>query len=158
VWQALAFYRARVRRQIDVGMRYAGSALAFLVASALLGVAVLAAGVAHPRLATVYVVFGLLGGIILYVVGFFYKIVPLLAWTVRYRDRMGTGTAPTVAQTFSARIAHVQLALMALGVTLLATGIAVASAHVTRCGAALFLAGVILFVTQIVRVARGKVA
>ena len=156
VRQALAFYHARVRRQIDVGMRYAGIALGFLVVSALLGVAVLAAGVAHPRLATAYVVVGLLGGIILYVVGFFYKIVPLLAWTVRYRDRMGTGTAPTVAQTFSARVAHVQLGLMALGVTLIAAGVAAASVHVTRCGAALFLAGVILFVTQIVRVAAGR--
>jgi hypothetical protein len=158
VWQALAFYRARVRRQIDVGMRYAGTALGFLVVSALLGASVLVGGVAHPRLATAYIVVGLLGGIILYVVGFFYKIVPLLAWTVRYRERMGTGTAPTVAQTFSARVAHVQLALMALGVALLATGVAVASVHVTRCGAALFLAGVILFVTQIVRVAAGRPA
>ena len=157
-WQALAFYRARVRRTIDVGMRYAGIALGCLVASALLGAAVLARGPMHPRLATAYVVVGLLGGIILYVVGFFYKIVPLLAWTVRYRDRMGTGTAPTVAQTFSARVAQVQLALMALGVTLLATGIAFASAHVTRCGAVLFLAGVILFVTQIARVVAGKAA
>jgi hypothetical protein len=156
VWQALAFYRARVRRQIDVGMRYAGAALGFLVVSALLGAAVLVAGAAHPRLATAYVVVGLLGGIILYVVGFFYKIVPLLAWTVRYRDRMGTGTAPTVAQTFSARVAHVQLALMALGVALTAAGIAAASVHVTRCGAVLFLGGVVLFVTQIVRVAAGR--
>ena len=158
VWQASAFYRARVRRQIDVGMRYAGAALGFLVVSALLGAAVVVRGPTHPRLATAYVVVGLLGGIILYVVGFFYKIVPLLAWTVRYRDRMGTGTAPTVAQTFSARVAHVQLALMALGVTLIATGVAAASAHVTRCGTALFLAGVILFVTQIVRVAAGRSA
>ena len=158
VWQALAFYRARVRRRIDVGMRYAGAALAFLSASAILGAAVLVRGAMHPRLATAYVVVGLLGGIILYVVGFFYKIVPLLAWTVRYRDRMGTGTAPTVAQTFSARVAHVQLGLMALGVTLLATGVGAASVHVTRCGAVLFLAGVILFVTQIARIAAGKAA
>jgi hypothetical protein len=156
VWQALAFYRARVRRQIDVGIRFAGTALGFLVASALLGAAVLVRGVDHPRLATAYVVVGLLGGIVLYVVGFFYKIVPLLAWSVRYRDRMGTGTAPTVAQTYSARVAHVQLGLMTLGVTLLVVGIAAASAHVTRCGAALFLAGVILFVTQIGRVVAGR--
>jgi hypothetical protein len=158
VWQALAFYRARVRRRIDVGMRFAGTALGFLTMSAILGAMVLVRGPLHPRLATAYVAVGLLGGIILYVVGFFYKIVPLLAWTVRYRDRMGSGSAPTVAQTFSARVAHVQLALMALGVTLLASGVAAASVHVTRCGALLFLGGVILFVTQIVRVAAGKVA
>jgi hypothetical protein len=158
VWQALAFYRTRVRRRIDVGMRFAGTALGFLTMSAILGAMVLVRGPLHPRLATANVAVGLLGGIILYVVGFFYKIVPLLAWTVRYRDRMGSGSAPTVAQTFSARVAHVQLALMALGVTLLASGVAAASVHVTRCGALLFLGGVILFVTQIVRVAAGKVA
>jgi hypothetical protein len=158
VWQARCFYRARVRRQIDVGMRYVGSALCFLGASALLGLAVLVRGVTHPRLATAYVVVGLLGGIVLYVVGFFYKIVPLLAWTVRYRDRMGTGTAPTVAQTFSARVALVQLGLMSVGVTLLAAGVGGSSAHLTRCGAVLFLFGVTLFVTQIWRVIAGKVA
>jgi hypothetical protein len=156
LWQAQCFYRARVRRKIDVGMRYAGSALGFLGASAPLGVAVLARGVAHPRLATAYVVVGLLGGIVIYVVGFFYKIVPLLAWTVRYRDRMGTGTAPTVAQTFSPRVAHVQLGLMATGVTVLAAGIAASSVHVTRCGSVLFLLGVLLFVTQIGRVVAGR--
>ena len=158
VWQGWSFYRARVRRRIDVGMRYAGSAIGFLIASAILGPIVLLRGVEHPRLATAYIIVGLLGGIILYVIGFFYKIVPLLAWTVRYRDRMGRGDAPTIAQTFSSRVAHVQLGLMALGVTLLATGTLAGSAHVTRCGAVLFLAGVILFLTQIHRVVAGKVA
>lgn len=155
LWQAFSFYRVRVRRKIDIGMRFAGSALAFLAIAALLGPLVLARGIAQPRLATAYVVIGLLGGVILYVAGFFYKIVPLLAWTVRYRDRMGKGTAPTVAETFSARVALVQLILMALGVALLSVGIAASSVHVTRCGAVLFLAGVTLFVSQIVRVAVG---
>ena len=155
LWQAFSFYRVRVRRKIDIGMRFAGSALAFLAIAALLGPLVLARGIAQPRLATAYVVIGLLGGVILYVAGFFYKIVPLLAWTVRYRDRMGKGTAPTVAETFSARVALVQLILMALGVALLAAGIGASSVHVTRCGAVLFLAGVMLFVSQILRVAFG---
>ena len=155
VWQARAFHRARIRRKIDVGMRFAGIALGFLIVSALLGPAVLAGGVSHPRVATAYVAVGLLGGIVLYVVGFFYKIVPLLAWTVRYRDRMGKGDAPTVAQTFSGRIAHAQLVVMTAGVALLATGIGAGSTHVARCGAVLFLAGVILFVSQIARVAFG---
>jgi len=156
IWQARCFYVARVRKKTDVGMRFAGSALAFLAVSALLGPVVLAAGVMHPRLATTYVVVGLLGGIVMYVVGFFYKIVPLLAWTVRYKNRMGTGTAPTVAQMFSARVAHVQLAVMALAVVLLATGIATGSLHVTRCGAIFFLASVLLFLSQIARVALGR--
>jgi hypothetical protein len=156
LWQARSFYLARVRKKIDVGMRFAGAALTFLAVSTLLGPAVLAAGVMHPRLATVYVTVGLLGGIVMYVVGFFYKIVPLLAWTVRFKDRMGKGTAPTVAQMFSARVAHVQLGLMALGVTLLAVGISTASLHVTRCGAIMFLAAVLLFISQIARITLGN--
>jgi hypothetical protein len=68
---------------------------------------------------------------------------------------MGKGTAPTVAQMFSSRVAHLQLALMALAVTMLAAGIATASLHVTRCGAVLFAAGVLLFISQILRVTVG---
>jgi hypothetical protein len=156
IWQAYSFYRVRVRRKIDVGMRFAGSALGFLAVSALIGAAVLARGLAHPRLVTIYVMVGLLGGIVLFVIGFFYKIVPLLAWTVRYRDRLGKGTAPTVAATFSSSVAHVQLACMALGVVALACGTAAASVPVVRGGAVIFLGGVLLFISQIVRVAVGK--
>lgn len=156
IWQARCYYVKRVRKKTDVGMRFAGSALVFLAVSTLLGPVVLAAGVMHPRLATIYVTVGLLGGIVMFVVGFFYKIVPLLAWTVRFKDRMGKGTAPTVAQMFSARLAHVQLGLMALAVVLLGTGIATASVHVTRCGAVLYLAGVVIFLSQIIRVTTGR--
>jgi hypothetical protein len=155
IWQALAFHRVRVKKKLDVGMRFVGVALGFLAASAVLGPAVLAAGPGHPRLASIYVLVGLLGGIVLFVVGFFYKIVPLLAWTVRYRGRMGQGPVPTVATMYSARVAHVQLALMSGGVVLLAAGIAAGSAHVARCGAVLMAAGVIAFASQILRVTLG---
>lgn len=155
LWQARSFHKVRVRKALDTGMRFAATALAFMTVSAVLGPLVLAGGIAHQRLATAYVVIGLLGGIVLYVIGFFYKIVPLLAWTVRYRGRMGKGPLPTVAEMYSARTAAVQLVLMATGVTLLAAGIGAASSHVTRCGALLFLAGVTLFVAQILRVSFG---
>ena len=158
VWQVASLFRARIRRTLDIGMRYVSVALCFLVAAAVIGPAVLAAGVSHPRLATVYLVVGMLGGIVLMVIGFFYKIAPMLAWTVRYGDRPSGGEWPSVAQTFSARVAAVQLGLMGLGVTLLAVGIAAASVHVTRCGAVLFTLGVALFLSQIVRITLGDPA
>jgi hypothetical protein len=154
--QAYAFYRARVRRKLDVGMRFVATALAFLAASAILGVAVLASGASHPRLATAYVITGLLGGIVLYVIGFLYKIVPLLAWTARFRGRMGKEPVPTVAQLYSARLGYVQLGLMTGGVAILSAGIAAGSAHAARCGAVLFLGGVLVFLGQLGRVARGR--
>ena len=157
LWQALSFYRARVRKQIDVGMRFAAVALAYLATAAVLGPVVLSRGVAHPRLATAYVAVGLLGGIVLYVAGFFYKIVPLLAWTLRYRGRAGGEQLPALADLFSARVAHVQLVAMALGVALLAAGIGARSVAVARGGALLFAAGVALFASQIARVGRSAV-
>jgi hypothetical protein len=56
---------------------------------------------------------------------------------------------------FSSRVAHLQLALMTLAVTMLAAGIATASLHLTRYGAVLFAAGVLLFISQILRVTMG---
>lgn len=155
LFQAFSFYRVRVRKKIDVGMRFAATALVFLATAAVLGPFVLGLGDGHPRLATAYVAVGLLGGIVLFVTGFFYKIVPLLAWTVHYRDQMGKEPVPTVAEMFSARVAHVQLAAMASGVALLGGGIGAGSGNITRAGALLFASGVALFASQIIRVARG---
>jgi hypothetical protein len=152
--QAFLHFRVRMKKKLDVGMRFAGVALAFLAVSASLGPAALVGGAAQPRLATAYVVVAVLG-IVLYVVGFFYKIVPLLAWTARYRGAMGRTAVPTVAQLFSARIAYAQLAVMSLGIVLLASGVVMGSVHVTRCGAVLLLVGVLAFVSQIIRVTFG---
>lgn len=153
--QAFAFYRARMKPSIDIGMRFAATALLFLAVSTVLGLALLGTGIDHPRLATAYVATGLLGGILLYVIGFFYKIVPLLAWTALFRGRVGREPVPTVAELFSPRVAQVQLAVMALGLTLLGGGIGAGSVHVTRGGAVLFLGGILLFLGQIGRVALG---
>jgi hypothetical protein len=155
IWQAYSFYRVRVRKKLDVGMRFAMTAIVFLAIAAVLGSALVVLGPMHARLATMYIAVGLLGGIVLYVVGFFYKIVPLLAWTARFRGRMGKGPVPTVAQLYSAKVAYVQLGLMTLAVVLLGAGIGAGITHVTRCGAVLFLAGILLFTTQIARIAFG---
>lgn len=154
--QAWAFHRVRIRKRIDIGMRFARAGLGFLCVSAVLGPFVLAFGVANTRLATAYVAIGLLGGLVLFVTGFFYKIVPLLAWTVHYRERMGRSPVPTVAETFSSRVATVQLRMMALALLGLGIGIGAGSAHVTRCGAVLYAVGVLLLASQIGRVALGR--
>lgn len=153
--QSRLFFRHRVRRRIDVGMRFAATALGFLAIAAMLGLAVLALGPAYPRLAIAYIVVGLLGGIVMFVIGHFYKIVPFLAWIVHFRGRMGREPLPAVADLYSARVADVQWGLMTLAVIVLASSILAGSVSGTRGGAALFLIGVTLFASQIARVARG---
>ena len=154
--QARAFFKSRIRPRLDVGLRFAATALVFLAIAAVLGLLVLVAGAEHPRLGTAYVLVGLLGGIVLYVTGFFYKIVPFLVWIARFRGRMGKEKVPTVAELYSARVAKVQLVVMAAGVTVLGAGTIAGHGHCVRVGAALFTVGVVLFLTQIVRVAGGS--
>lgn len=153
--QAFAFYRARVKRRLDVGMRFAAAALVFLAASVVPGFILLVQGIVSPRVATAYVATALLGGIVLYVTGFFYKIVPLLAWTVRFRGRVGKEPVPTVAELYSSRVAHAQFVVMTAGVALLGGGILAGQVNVTRGGAILFLGGILMFMSQIGRVALG---
>jgi hypothetical protein len=79
----------------------------------------------------------------------------MLAWVGRYAGRAnGVGT-PTIAQMFSARVAATQLAVMVSGVALLVAGIASGAVIVAYAGAAFFLVAVLLFISQITRVALG---
>lgn len=155
VRQARAFHSARVRKRIDPGMRFAMMALAFLAVAAALGPVLLAIGSRATRLGTAYVLSGLLGGVVMYVVGFFYKIVPLLSWTSHYRGQMSRPGVPTVAEMYSPRAARVQLVLMGASVIVLLVAVGIASGVAARAGAVLFLGGVLVFVTQIATVARG---
>jgi hypothetical protein len=158
VYQARAFFRARVRKRVDIGMRYAAAGVAFMIAAALLGPVVLWRGIQamSGRLAIVYVLAGLVAGVILFVCGFFYKIVPLLAWTARFGGRGSAAATPTVAQLFSARVAGVQLAVMVSALVLLSVAIMAGSATGAYAGAGLFALGVLLFASQIGRVAFGN--
>ena len=150
--QAYSFARARKRPRLDAGLEHAGVGLLFLVLAALLGPAVLAFGRDHARLAVAYVMLGLVGGLSLYVVGQFYKIVPFLAWIVRFRAVVGRRPVPAVADLYSARAARLDLIAFSLGIPAMAAGVLFGSTGVVRLGSALFLAAVLLFVSQLVRI------
>lgn len=153
--QAALFYAARKRPRLDAGLRHAVVALMFLTVSAALAPIVMIMGVDHQRLDTAYVILGLLGGLVLYAVGQFYKIVPFLAWMSRFRNDMGRKRVPTVAELYSPLVAHIGLALFTIAITVLVLGVAMSTAVVVRVAAVLFVAGVVLFISQITRVALG---
>lgn len=151
--QATRFYMARKRPRLDAGLRHAAMALTFLTVSAALAPVVMAGGIGRQRLDIAYMILGLLGGLVLYAVGQFYKIVPFLAWMSRFRNDMGKKRVPTVADLYSPLAAHIDLALFTVAITGLALGVVTGVAVVVRVTALLFIAGVVLFISQIVRVA-----
>ena len=155
LYQASCFVRARVRKRIDIGMRYAGVGVSFLALAAALGPIVLWRRPLSMRLATTYVLLGLLGGIVMFVIGLFYKIVPMLAWTARYGGQ-AKPNVPTIADMFSEPVARAQLVLMTGAILAIAGAILSGSSIGARIGAAAFLVGVLLFGSQILRVALGR--
>ncbi len=158
VWRTCTLYRARVRRPLDAGMRFVRTSLPFLAASAVMGPVVWGLGSAHTRLATAYVVTGLLGGVLPFVTGILYKIIPLLVWMVRYGRRTGRGPLPAAGDLYSTGMARVQLMLHVTGVGLLLAGIAAASPLVARTGTLLFLGAIIIFTYQIGHIRWGSSA
>ena len=154
LWQTALFYRARARR-LDTGMRFVRASLPFLAACAVLGPVLLAAGPAHTRLATTYVVTGILGFLVPFVTGFLYEIMPTLAWTARFGGRLNRGRVPAVTDLYSARAARWQLTLHVAGVVLLLTGVATSTIGVARGGALLFLLSALLFASQVARMRWG---
>ena len=157
-WQAFTFYRVRTRPSLNVGMRFARAGLVFLAAAAVLGPVLLARGDTYTRLATAYVVTGLLGGLVPFVTGILYEIVPALTWRVRFGGRLNRGRMPKVTDLYSAPLARWQLILYVAGVVVLLAGIAASAPVVARAGALLFLLGALLFVYQILRMRWGAPA
>lgn len=151
--QARYFALVRKRPKIDIGLRFVAVALIFLAIGAATGPVVLArGGLTHPRLAIVYIILSILGGLSLYVVGMYYKVVPFLAWIARFKGRIGREKVPTVADLYWKRVAEVQLAVMTASIVVLVVGVATGHAMVARTGALGFVLGVLLFISQIIRV------
>lgn len=152
--QCRVFFAARIRPALDVGLRFSAIALCMVAASAAMGPILMAlGGVRQPRLAVAYVTTGLLGGVVLFTVGQFYKIVPFLAWISRFRSRVGKGAVPTVADLYSAKVARVQLVIMAAAVLSISAGVLAGAGVLVRLGAVGFAAGVVIFAAQVMRVA-----
>jgi hypothetical protein len=153
--QARWFFRVRMRKRIDAGLKHAVVALVTLALAALLAPVVLAIGFTHPRLAVIYLMLGLLGAFTLFVIGLFYKIVPFLAWITRYRDKMGRERVPTVAQLYSGTVGHVDLVCYVVAMAGLITGVAFEQTVIVRTAGVVLLAAVVLFLSQMIRAAWG---
>lgn len=150
--QARRFYAARVRPKLDPGLRIVATGIVATAAAGVLGLSTLASGTSYPRVATAYGAAAVLS-VMLYVVGHFYKIVPFLAWTMRYRVRTGHEPVPAIADLYSARLAVAQWIVMSVATASIIVGTLVGHAQSVRAGAVLLLVGVLLFASQIIRLA-----
>ena len=155
--QAALFFRHRMRKALDPGMRLAAVGIAGLVGAVVLAPFAIARGIADLHvLATYFVV--LLGAIAVFIAGHYYKIIPFLVWYHRFGPLVGTRAVPKVSELFSQRAAHVGAALLVAGWLGLAVGTYSGSPAIVRTFAAVFTAGVLLEAVILVQVARRRPA
>ena len=100
---------------------------------------------------TVYAELILLGWLVLFITGIWYRLLGFLVWLHFYRGMEGR-RALTAAELVSRPAAWAALGLMAGGVLGLVAGTGIASAGAARAGAAGVLAGSLLVAGQYVRI------
>jgi len=157
LFQACSFFRHRVRRHVDPGMRLAGTGLAGLAGTLLVAPLALAAGLGNPQLLVLYHVL-LIGGVSLFVAGHYYKIVPFLVWYHRFGPLVGTRPVPRVAELYSERVASTNVVLLAGGWLGILVGVAFGSAPVVRLAAVVFASGALVEAVAVARIARRRPA
>ncbi len=155
--QAALFYRHRKKKgDLDPGMRLALAGLFGVGAALLLAPLAVLRGLEDVTMLTTYVFVLVVGGISLFVAGHYFKIVPFLVWYHRFGSKIGKGKLPRVVDLYSSKLATAALAGLALGVATTAAGILAKSVHLTRAGALVLLAGVLIEAREMIRVARVK--
>ena len=100
---------------------------------------------------TVYAELVLLGWLVLFITGIWYRLLGFLIWLHFYRGD-GSRPVPTAAELVHRPVAWTALGLMVVGVLGLVYGTGAGSVAVTRAGAAGILAGSLLVAGQYVRI------
>jgi hypothetical protein len=148
------YFRRRMVRALEPAF---GHVLAGFVALALALVAGLAQ-LAQPGVSfrgwVVYAELTLLGWLVVFITGVWYRLFPFLIWLHFYGG--GEGPVPAPTELVHRPTAWTALALLAGGVALLVIGSGVGSPGVTRGGATGVLAGSLLIAAQYVRIYRGR--
>ena len=150
--QALAFYRRRVRRVLDPGMRFAAMSLTMLAFAAVLGVAAIAFSVS-ANVWTGYVG-ALVLSITLFVAALYYKIVPFLVWFHRFGRLAGKTNVSRVSDLYSARLATAAGNLMVVGTVALVAAVLTGSGRIAQGGALILASGITTEACQMLALAR----
>lgn len=151
--QAATHYRRRRRPRIDPGMRLVAASLVLLALALAAGAIVLLSPAPGPRLATVYGVLLVPGGLALFVAGHHYRIVPFLTWFHRFGPVAAEREVPRVAELFDHRVAHLAGGLLTAGVAAMAGGVLAGRTAACLAGALSFGGGALVAGLQLARVA-----
>jgi hypothetical protein len=145
------YFRRRLVRVLEPAFGHVAVGFGFLLAALGTGVAQLATQGVSLRGWTVYAELVLLGWLVLFITGIWYRLLGFLLWLHFYRPAAGA-PARTAAELVHRSIAWTALGLLAAGVLALVSGTGIGSAAGARAGATGVLAGSLLVAGQYARI------
>ncbi len=142
-------FKKRIRRKLDIGMRFSALAFILLFISLLLGVvSVLSPGIIgkfQVRLEIIYGVLIILGFFTSLILGQTYKTLPFIIWLQKYQSKVGKEKTPLPMELYSEKVAVLHFWTYLAGLILLITGILFASSLVIRIAAIIFIVTGLLY-------------
>jgi hypothetical protein len=147
MWLVAGFFRHRLIRRLEPAFGHVVAGFAFLVMAIGTGLTQLATPGFSPRGWTVYAELTLLGWLVVFITGIWYRLFAFLIW-LHFHGRQDGSRARTAAEIVNRPVAWLALGLLAPGVGVLAIGTALGAAGVARAGAVGILMAAVLIAGQ----------
>ena len=152
--QIVGYLRSRHRPQLDAGLRLVIAGAGLILLALLPALIMLVIGGSN-RLITTYGV-ALIGGLLLFVAGHYYKILPFLLWNHRFAPHAGKRALPRIVDLYDGRIAAIAGAASTVGMISLAIAVLLRAAPLATIAAVLVAAGILLQAGQLILLLRTK--
>jgi hypothetical protein len=134
------YFQFRMVRRLEPAFGHVLAGFLFLAAAVAAGLVQLGTPGFGSRLAIVYAGLTLLGWLVLFITGIWYRLLAFLIW-LHFHGRDGATRVRTAAEIVHRPIAWATLALFVLGISALLTGVGLGVASLATGGAVIFLAG-----------------
>lgn len=115
--QIYFIFKKRVRKKLDIGLKFSAVSFFMLGLSTLLGFSFLF--IEYENITNLTLVYGfmiIVAYISTLIVGQMYKIVPFLVWYHKYSSKVGIEKVPMLKEMFSEKLAELNLYLMLVGI------------------------------------------
>jgi hypothetical protein len=151
-----AILRARLRRELDWGLRAFLTAVSLLVPVSILGLVLCWPGLPVTLLTTqlenVYGFLGLMGVVAFAILGMLYKIVPFLVWFHSYSPEVGRRKVPALADLYSPALQAVGYWTFVAGLAATAVSTALGRESAVQAGCGVLALSLAIFAINISRI------
>ncbi|HEX6644727.1 MAG TPA: hypothetical protein VF037_08615 [Gemmatimonadales bacterium] len=149
------YFRFRMIRKLEPAFGHVLAGFVALLAAIAVGIVQLALPGTSARGWVVYALLTLLGWLVVFISGIWYRLLAFLVW-LHFYGRDGATRVKTAAEIVHRPTAWAALALLVAGVAGLTGGVAAGAAGAARLGAAVFLGGAVVIAGQYAHIFRSR--